>query len=426
MPKRRQRGEGGLFQRADGQWVGSVELGWIDGRRRRRRVYGKTMAEAQDKLNKAKADVAAGNRQTHATTLQRWLMTWLADVVPGKRKMTPKTLSTYESYVRNYIVPTLGTFRLDQIEARHIRALHVYITRDKGLSATTAGHAHAILSTALNDAIREGLIRANPCELVDHPVAAGNQRRALTLEEVRRFLLYVDGVGAFMASRWATALLLGMRQGECLGLRWDRIDFGAGAITVDTQLQRIPYVSGEESWYDYSQGHRGKRLPKRRLRNLPGYEYIVVKGNLCLVRTKTESSKRVIPAPGFLLAMLWKHRNTCPMLSPHGLVWTTADGGPIEPTADLAEWHFLLAQAGIEDTDQHSARHTASTLLLALGVGDDVRMQILGHSTAAGRRAYTHVDLELSRRAMLALESAITEVHDQSNPQQPRGAETDA
>lgn len=411
MSKRRQRGEGGLFQRADGQWVGSVELGWIDGRRRRRRVYGKTMTEAQTKLNKAKADVAAGNRTSHGTTVERWLTTWLADVVPGKRKMTPKTITTYESYVRNYLVPLLGRTRLDEVQARHIRALHNYVMRVKGLSATTAGHAHAILSTALNDAIREGLIRSNPCELVDHPVAAGNQRRALTVAEVQRFLLATEAADQMerVASRWTTALLLGMRQGECLGLRWDRIDFEAGTITVDTQLQRIPYVKGTKE-----------------LRTLPGYEYVVVKGNLCLVRTKTESSKRVIPAPGVLLAMLWKHRSTCPMLSPVGLVWTTADGGPIEPKADLAEWHSLLAQAGIEDTDQHSARHTASTLLLALGITDDVRMAILGHSTAAGRRAYSHVDLELSRRAMLALESAITEGHDQSNPQQPRGDETDA
>lgn len=48
---RRGRGEGGVYERADGQWVGSLSLGInAEGKRVRRVVYGDTKAEAHTKL----------------------------------------------------------------------------------------------------------------------------------------------------------------------------------------------------------------------------------------------------------------------------------------------------------------------------------------------------------------------------------------
>jgi integrase len=43
-------------------------------------------------------------------------------------------------------------------------------------------------------------------------------------------------------TRWATALLHGMRQGECLGLTWDAIDFENDVMSLEWQLQPLPYI----------------------------------------------------------------------------------------------------------------------------------------------------------------------------------------
>lgn len=402
--RRRQRGEGGLFQRGDGRWVGSVELGWVDGRRKRRRVYGTTMAECQKKLRKAKKAADEGSMQTSGTTVEKWLKVWLEEVCPGKERMRPDTLANYESYSRNYLVPCLGKVKLDKLAAQHFRALRKYVL-DKGLSSTTAGHAHTILSTALNDAVREGLIQRNPADLVDRPRNAKSQRRALALEEVRRLLHVVEGLSD--ETRWHTALLLGMRQGECLGLRWDRIDLAGGTVTIDTQLQRLPYEHGCGPLDLCRTISKADRCAWKQIRTLPGYDYTVVKGNLCLVVTKTDP--KIVPIPGVLLEGLVRHYTAPTPASAAGLVWTTTDGGPIDGGDDRARWHDLLYRANIPDTDLHSARHTTATLLLALGVPEDVRMAILGHSVAATARGYAHVDLTLSRRALSQLESAITD-----------------
>ena len=62
-----------------------------------------------------------------------------------------------------------------------------------------------------------------------------------------------------------------------------------------------------------------------------------------------------------------------------------------------------LAEAGIEDTDLYSARHTTASILLALGVPEDVRMAIMGHSIYATTMQYTDVDLSQARKAIESL-----------------------
>jgi integrase len=57
MP-RRGRGEGSITKRADGRWMARVDLGWRDGRRRYKSVYGRTRRQASDKLTKALREVS--------------------------------------------------------------------------------------------------------------------------------------------------------------------------------------------------------------------------------------------------------------------------------------------------------------------------------------------------------------------------------
>ena len=44
---RRGRGEGSITQRADGRWMARVDLGWQDGKRRYKSVYGSHAPQGQ-------------------------------------------------------------------------------------------------------------------------------------------------------------------------------------------------------------------------------------------------------------------------------------------------------------------------------------------------------------------------------------------
>src|SRR5215212_301903 len=107
MAKRRGNGEGGIYQReSDGKWCASVDLGFVNGKRRRKVIYGKTRKEVADKLKALHRDQAAGiNVAPEQYTVEQFLDTWLDEVICHRR---PRTQESYRSTVRLHIVPYVG------------------------------------------------------------------------------------------------------------------------------------------------------------------------------------------------------------------------------------------------------------------------------------------------------------------------------
>jgi len=386
-----------------------LDLGYRDGKRRRRAIYGPTQKAVLKKLNDAKRDVHThGDIPTAGMTLEAWLTKWLDEVVPTHEHMKPTTLKDYRNKVRVYLVPAIGRTRLDKLQPTHVRQMHKFVT-DKGLSTTTARQAHRVLSVALNDAMREGVATRNVASLVTAPPKAPSGRRSLSIPEAVALMRHV--AGDRYGSRWLAALLLGARQGELLGLEWNRVDLEKGTADLSWQLQRVPYKHGCQP----PCGRRtADRCPQKELDTLAGLEYTQLDGNLCLQRPKSIGSIRLTPLPDPLVTALrtrWdqylEERETYQV--DHGLVWPREDGRPTDGRTDWAAWKTNLEAVGIPEMTQHEARHTTATLLLALGVPQEIIMSILGHSDAVTTRGYQHVDLSLQRAALAQLAGKITE-----------------
>src|SRR4051812_27975979 len=60
MTRRRGAGEGSIHKRSDGRWAGVVDLGWRDGKRRRKYVYGPTRAAVSTRLRTVQQQVDGG------------------------------------------------------------------------------------------------------------------------------------------------------------------------------------------------------------------------------------------------------------------------------------------------------------------------------------------------------------------------------
>ena len=54
MARKRNAGEGSIFQRADGRWCGQLDLGRQGGKRQRKHFYAATCEEVQNQLLKAR------------------------------------------------------------------------------------------------------------------------------------------------------------------------------------------------------------------------------------------------------------------------------------------------------------------------------------------------------------------------------------
>ena len=389
---RRQKGEGALFQRSsDGIWLGVVDLGYDErGNRVRKTVSSKRYAVAQKKLTQLKKDLAdTGMAPSPRLTVAKWLETWLGNV-----RVKPSTMGNYRSTVDRYLVPGIGRRRLADLRAQHVRDMLRDMER-RGLSASTVHRALRITRTALNAAVADGLVARNVAEHVKAPSLAGMEQQALTAEQARTLLRSVPARDP-MAARWAVALLLGLRQGEALGLEWSRVDLEAGTIDLSWQLQRLPFRHGCDGTCGRK---RAGSCPQRVLDVPSGFAHRPLSGALALTRPKSAAGYRVIPIPSFVVTALRNHREWHgPAFN--GLVFARADGTPIDPSEDSAAWHAALQRAGLPSLKLHAARHTTATLLLELDVDARIVQTIMGHSTAAMTRAYQHGSREMQRRAM--------------------------
>jgi len=374
---RRSQGEGSVFRRSDGKWRGVLDLGWIEGKRTRRWVFGATEREVLAKLAELREAQRRGqNLSARRYTFGQWLDEWLS--VKGRQGTRASTLRGYEWLIRQHIRPGLGGIRLDKLTPTDIRHL-VERKAESGLSAQSVRLMHALIRNALADAEREELVHRNVARQVRPPVAQREEVRVLAVEDARRLVGVIRG-DRFEAL-WVCALTLGLRKGELLGLRWSDIDFGDATLTVRQALQRVG-------------------------------------GHLVLVEPKTVRSRRVVPVPPPTLAALRGHRRrqksdqlaAGPAWRNTGLVFTTHLGGPLEPRNVNRSWYAVRSRAGLTGFRLHDLRHSCASFMLAAGASPRTVMKTLGHSQIGlTMNTYTHVLPEIERAAIDAAARTIFE-----------------
>ena len=371
---RRGRGEGGITKRNDGRWMGQADLGWQDGKRRRKTVYGRTKGEVQDKLRETLHRKAHGlppvpEQEMVGTFLRRWL-----DIKQGNVRQ--RTWTRYEQIVRAHLLPSLERIRLAKLTPQDVAAClrHVEATG----SAYRARGARDVLRTALNQAVRWELVPRNVAALTDPPRHRPRQIRPLTPGQASTLLSAV--AGHRLEGLITVALGLGLRQGEALGLRWVDVDLEAGQLSVRQTLER----AGTEPRFG---------------------------------EPKTERSRRTVTMPGVVVAALRRHRTrqleeqlaAGSRWRKSGLVFTTSIGTPMHSARVHTSFKQILRAAGLPDIRYHDLRHTAATLLLAQGVDPRTIMETLGHSRISMTMdTYAHVMPALKRGAAERMDAILS------------------
>ena len=359
---RRGRGEGSIFQRDDGLWVGRISLGYdAQGKRMQKTVYGKTKAEVQEKLEKLKQDPTTGLPQDiEKLTVATYMTRWLEDT--ARLTIRETTYASYEIIIRLHITPEIGHLRLNKLTPAHLQQL--YARKLEELSPRTVQIIHAILHRALKQAHRWDMVQQNVAAAVDRPKAPKKETQFLTPEQVEQFWQVAEQDRLY--ALYVLAATTGMRQGELLGLQWPDIDLAQTTLSV-----------------------------KRTLIN--------ISGTPTTGEPKSTAGRRAITLPEIAVQALRDHRKR--MLA-EGLTaspWVFCDtkGGPIHKQ-NLVRRSFkpLLKEAELPDIRFHDLRHTAATLLLAKGVHPKVVQERLGHSSVnLTLDTYSHLMPALQRDA---------------------------
>lgn len=128
---------------------------------------------------------------------------------------------------------------LDDLDVRRINREYAKLRRN-GMSPSELHKLHQKLSQVMKQAVKEGTVPRNPCDLIDDVKRpAPKERRSLSQEQaiqLARDLKESERTGRIVAV-WL-ALATGVRRGEALGLTWNDVNLGTGRIYIDKQLDK--------------------------------------------------------------------------------------------------------------------------------------------------------------------------------------------
>jgi integrase len=376
---RRGPNEGTIRKRKDGRWEARVVVTDPAGFRVRRSFLGRDRGTVRGRLEDSlRAEANGISVATDKLTLGAFLASWLESVEPTVR---PRTFQGYEMIVRVHLAPGLGHLRLIRLSPQQVQ---VFLNaRDKsGRSPRTVAIIRAVLRLALGQAERWGLVSRNVAKLVAAPRVVRREIRPLDPPEARRFL---DAIADDRdRALYVTALGVGLRQGELLGLSWADVDLEGGTLRVRQALQRVH-------------------------------------GELQLVEPKSATSHRIVALPDLVLEALRAHRvrQLEERLAsgvrwgpdPWDLVFLTTVGTPMDGPRVTRRFQQVLAQNDLPRQRFHDLRHACASLMLAQGVAPRVVMETLGHSQISlTMNTYSHVAPSLGRDAAERMDSILNPV----------------
>ena len=359
--KRRGHGEDAIyFAAAKNRYVGAVSLGFgPDGRRIRRKVYGRTKQEVRDKLKTLHAELDRGLRTSGRNTVRQAVDDWLRGGLPGRSERT-------RDVNREATAPLL-----ELIGSKPLRELTAGDVRD-ALDTLSTSHStrylqlgRAALARAIKYAEAHDRVGRNVATLVDIPKGReGRPSRSFTHDQARALLKAADEsrLNAYVV----LSLTVGVRTEEARQLCWDHLD-------LDGDLDANPLVPPSVAvWQSVRQGGDTKTPKSRRTLALPQ----------ATVQALREHRKR--QAEDRLAAgSQWQDR---------GLVFASAIGTPLDAANVRREFRKITESAGLgKDWAPLDLRHTFVSLMSADGVPVEEIARLAGHNrTATTELVYRH------------------------------------
>jgi integrase len=373
---------GQIIPRGERTWLVRVFMG-RDPESGKRKYVNKTVhgtrRDAQAYLSRTQRDRDLGvffepSRMTLDGYLNKWLET------AAKPKLRAKTHRDYEALLRRYVRPTLGSRPVSKIEPLEIQGLYADM-QERSLSARTVRFTHAVLRSALHQAVKWRLIPQNPAESVDLPKQAKGEIQVLNPQQARDFLKEAAEDRYYVL--FAVALTTGLRPSEYLALKWPDVNFSKGTVSVARTLE--PIKGGGWRFAD----------------------------------TKRARSRRLVKLQASVLKLLSEYRDSQAQeraaangdAAAADLIFVNTSGNPLNER-NLVQRNFqvILERAKLPRIRLYDLRHTAATLALAAGVPAKVVSEQLGHASVAFTLdTYSHVLPHMQEAAAAQVEALLFE-----------------
>lgn len=354
------------------------------GRRRSKQFL--TKGEAEDFAATVTSAVRAGtyvhNRDT--ITVAQAAERWLAACERGRNGRVacePKTVLTYEMFVRLHIVPALGGLMLNDLTPTRVREFRDVDMLGAGKSRYMTRKVLTVLSAICSDAVADELLGVNPCTGI-RLVTNKRHKDEVTIpskEQVRAIMA--------IAERWAngdTSVTIEGKRGPMVFkariTRWRALWWYAFLRMLITTGCRSSEIRGAP-WSALV----GKKFTVRQRADFRGV----------IGPPKSAAGYRDLDLDEGMIETLERWRPVAPK-SKHDLIFAGRGGEP-EQLSNISKrlWFPMLREAGIakrvrtpEGGERHEApftihdlRHFHASLMIEAGIREKVLQEHMGHSS---------------------------------------------
>ena len=236
----------GECQRKDGRYSYSyTDRGGV-----RHSIYAKTLVDlrAREKTLQRAYDEGIDPVKAARLTINDMYDRYISQ----KFDLKETTRSNYKYMYNHFVRDTFGKQKLQSVRFSDVKQFYISILKEDKMKANTLESIHTQLHPAFQMAVRDGLIRMNPSDGVMAEIKKSKlwekpKRHALTVPQQKAFMDFLKEDKDYEGWLPVITVLLGtgMRIGECLGLRWEDLDFKNRMISVNHNLTDRPDDNGK-------------------------------------------------------------------------------------------------------------------------------------------------------------------------------------
>ena len=321
------------------------------------RLRGKSFAtrkEAKRFLDQVGTDIAGQTWRDPAlgrVRLEEYSSWWLEN----RPELRPRTKELYEGVLRLHITPHLGDCRFDALNTATIRAWHAGMLRSGTPGPVTVAKAYRLLRAILNGAVEDGLLLRNPCTIRGAGVERSPERPVISVQQVYQL---ADAIERRYRAMVLLATFCGLRLGELLALRRDRIDLVSLQVRIIEQRQEL------------SDGTRLFGPPK------------------------SAAGVRSIALPPHLVEEIEEHLHAWVAPEASACLFTGPKSEALRRATFNTAWDRVRRAVSLEHLHFHDLRHTGNTLAASTGASTKELMARMGHASARAALIYQHATKE--------------------------------
>lgn len=276
---------------------------------------------------------------------------------------------------------TVGTRSAEKIKAAlHRKDLFTMSGNDRPLSARTIENHHQVLSAIFTQAEREMIIPYNPAQKTIRPKRKPTvNTECLQPDQLQGIISALESEGVKLRTMMYLFMVTGCRRGEIMALKWSKVDFKRGQITIDASLSYLP--------------DRGV------------YEGPTKTGNVRYIAIPQEAIQLLKQYQRWQIEQRLKAGD---QWNDTGYIFTRWNGEPQNPTNVNTIMTKFCKRHGLPPIHPHLFRHTAASIMIARGVDILAVSEMLGHSSASMTLdVYGHAIEEAKRKAAECISDTI-------------------